>query len=186
MKNKLFILPLLSLACLTACSSNQQPTEGNYYFVTGRYSADSGAIVVTGDGDYSIYGENKDDNGTIYVLDINKSYEYEKLKEYDIDGYYEATTITVVKKNIISLYYLDNAENSSSSYVFKKSSYEFEFETFGNNIVVDDSHYSPTETYFKDGELCMKQSYGYQYFVTEKYAKNNNIKIVKLWLYCIV
>lgn len=150
---RLFLLPLISLALLTSCTSNEPKLSlGKYYLVQT-----------------SFYSEK-----TIAVLKENTVYKAEDLRSNGIHSF----ALCSIDKNAISISGLDAIDSDTRQ--ISSPSYIITYETVSDNIISIGNKNVIGQ--FKEGLIYFDSNavnYGGVY-VTEVYAKNHDYKIIKL------
>ena len=149
---RIILLPLISLALLTSCTSNAKLSLGKYYLVQT-----------------SFYSEK-----TIAVLKENTVYKAEDLRSNGIHSF----ALCSIDKNAISISGLDTIDSDTRQ--ISSPSYIITYETVSDNIISIGNKNVIGQ--FKEGLIYFDSnavSCGGVY-VTEAYAKSHNYNIVKL------
>ena len=152
---RLILLPLVSLALLTSCTSNVKLSLGNYYLV--QYS-DSG------------------DKNTITILKEKTEYNVDDLKSQGIYTY----AFCSIDKDTLKIVSSDIYNWKTKTYQTPYASYMVNYETISDNIISIGNKNVIGQ--FKEGLIYFDSNavnYGGVY-VTEADAKSHNYDIVKL------
>ena len=172
MKLGSIFLPLMSLSLITACSNSASSSVKNGVYYQIQYDYDSSTQKTTKT-----------------VID----YELDKIGadgvKYNGNNNWRYCYGFIVKGNKITSYALSWDDNTKE--VTLESNANYEFDTFGHDIVitlssvdsVDDYLFGSTETIlYKDGCFALKSSGSNSagYYVTLDYAKRNGINIRKM------